>query len=87
VELWAGCVAGALEESVYLAKLQEAGFEQTNIEPTRVYSAADAREFLMGTGLNIETVAQEINGKFLSGFIRAVKPGQIRSCCPPTCCT
>jgi arsenite methyltransferase len=86
VELWAGCVAGALEESEYLAKLEAAGFAQTTIEPTRIYSAEDAREFLMGAGLNIETVAQEIDGKFMSGFIRAVKPGQTKSCCAPTCC-
>src|SRR5215831_13575535 len=86
VELWAGCVAGALEESVYLTKLQEAGFEQTNIEPTRIYSADDASEFLMEAGLNIESVAQGIDGKFISGFIRAIKPGQTKSCCTPTCC-
>ena len=85
-ELWAGCVAGALEEAVYLAKLQQAGFEQTSIEPTRIYSAADAREFLMGAGLNVETVAKAIDGKFISGFIRAVKPKETRSCCATTCC-
>jgi len=87
VELWAGCVAGALEESDYLLKLERAGFEQISIEPTRVYSADDAREFLMGAGLNLETVAQEIEGKFMSGFIRAVSPAQMKSCCTPTCCT
>jgi arsenite methyltransferase len=86
VELWAGCVAGALEEAVYLAKLQQAGFEQTSIEPTRIYSANDAREFLMGAGLNVETVAKAIDGKFISGFIRAVKPQETRSCCASTCC-
>jgi arsenite methyltransferase len=86
IELWAGCVAGALQESVYLTKLQQAGFEQASIEPTRVYSTADAREFLMGAGLNIATVAKEIEGKFMSGFIRAVKPTQTKSCCAPTCC-
>ena len=86
VELWAGCVAGALEEAVYLEKLQQAGFEQTSIEPTRIYSAADAREFLMGAGLNVETVAKAIDGKFISGFIRAVKPKETRSCCATTCC-
>jgi SAM-dependent methyltransferase len=86
VELWAGCVAGALEEAVYLAKLTQAGFEQTSIEPTRIYSAEDAREFLMGAGLNVDTVAKEIDGKFMSGFIRAVKPTETRSCCATTCC-
>ncbi len=86
VELWAGCVAGALEESVYITKLQQAGFEQITIEPTRIYSAEDAREFLMGAGLNVGTVAHEIDGKFMSSFIRAVKPVQAKSCCAPTCC-
>lgn len=86
VELWAGCVAGALEQSVYLTKLQQAGFEQINIEPTRIYTAEDAREFLMGAGLHVEKVARDIDGKFISGFIRAVKPVQTQSCCSPTCC-
>lgn len=86
VELWAGCVAGALEETVYLKKLQQAGFEQASIEATRIYSAEDAREFLMGAGLNVETVVKEIDGKFVSGFIRAVKPAETQSCCSPTCC-
>ena len=86
VELWAGCVAGALEQSVYLTKLQQAGFEQINIEPTRIYTAEDAREFLMGTGLQVEKVARDIDGKFMSGFIRAVKPVRTKSCCALTCC-
>ncbi len=86
VELWAGCVAGALEESSYLTKLQQAGFEQISIEPTRIYSAEDAREFLLGAGLNVETMAREVDGQFISGFIRAVKPMQSKGCCAPTCC-
>lgn len=86
VELWAGCVAGALEESEYITKLQQAGFEQVSIEPTRIYSAADAREFLIGAGLNVELVAKDVDGQFMSGFIRAVKPVQGKSCCAPTCC-
>lgn len=86
VELWAGCVAGALEESDYRRKLQQAGFEQVSIEPTRIYSAADAREFLIGAGLDVELVAKEVEGKFMSGFIRAVKPIEGKSCCTPTCC-
>src|SRR5215467_16141236 len=86
VELWAGCVAGALEESVYLTKLQQAGFEQISIAPTRIYTVEDAKEFLMGAGLDVETVASEIDGKFLSGFVRAVKPAQSKSCCAQTCC-
>ena len=86
VELWAGCVAGALEESDYLRKLQQAGFEQVSIEPTRIYSAADAREFLIGAGLDVDLVAKDVDGKFMSGFIRAVKPVEGKSCCGPTCC-
>jgi SAM-dependent methyltransferase len=86
IELWAGCVAGALEESAYFMKLQQAGFERITIEPTRIYSADDAREFLTGVGLNVETVAKEIDGKFISGFIRAAKPDQSTSCCAPACC-
>jgi arsenite methyltransferase len=86
VELWTGCVAGALEESVYLAKLQQSGFEQISIEPTRIYTADDAKEFLMGAGLNVEMMTKEIDGKFMSGFIRAVKPVQTKSCCAPSCC-
>ncbi|BFU95560.1 MAG: Methyltransferase type 11 [Nitrospira sp.] len=86
VELWAGCVAGALEESVYRETLQRAGFEQISIEPTRIYSATDARDFLIGTGLDVETVAQNIDGKFMSGFVRAVKPAWAKACCGPSCC-
>ena len=86
MELWAGCVAGALEEKLYLTKLQQAGFEQVSIEPTRIYSSVDAREFLIGAGLDVETLAKEIDGKFMSGFIRAVKPAETKSCCGPTCC-
>lgn len=86
VELWAGCVAGALEETVYLKKLHAAGFEQVSIDPTRTYTAEDAKDFLMGAGLDVATVAQDIDGKFISGFIRAVKPVQTASCCSPTCC-
>lgn len=85
-ELWAGCVAGALEETAYLAKLQAAGFEQVSLELTRVYTAEDAKEFLMGAGLDTTMVAKDLDGKFVSGFIRAVKPVQAPSCCSPTCC-
>ncbi|SLM48859.1 Methyltransferase type 11 [Nitrospira japonica] len=86
VELWAGCVAGALEESVYRETLRRAGFEQITIEPTRVYSAADARGFLLGAGLDVETVAHSIDGKFMSGFVRAIKPASAKTCCGPSCC-
>lgn len=74
VELWIGCVAGALEESEYRARLAEAGFEAVDLEPTRVYHAADAREFLAAAGVDADAIAPLIDGKFMSAFIRARKP-------------
>jgi arsenite methyltransferase len=74
VLLWIGCVAGALDESDYLAKLAAAGFEEINIEPTRVYKIDDAREFLASAGLDADAIAPQIDGKFMSAFIRATKP-------------
>ena len=74
VELWIGCVAGALEENEYREKLGKAGFEQIDLEPTRVYRAEDARDFLAGTGLDADVIAPQIDGKFLSAFVRARKP-------------
>jgi SAM-dependent methyltransferase len=74
VELWMGCVAGALEESDYRAKLAAAGFTEVDIEPTRVYKAEDAKEFLVSAGIPYEHFAAEVDGKFLSGFVRARKP-------------
>lgn len=74
MELWAGCVAGALEESEYKALLAQAGFEGIAIEPTRIYSAEDAREFLRGAGLDLEQVAAQVDGTFMAAFIRARKP-------------
>ena len=74
VELWIGCVAGALEENEYREKLAKAGFEEVDLEPTRVYRAEDAREFLAGAGLDAETIAPQVDGKFLSAFVRARKP-------------
>lgn len=92
MELWVGCVAGALEEQEFLSLLREVGFENPSIEPTRVYKAEDAAVFLKGTGLDAEKFAREIDGKFFSGFVRATKPlataaadGE-RSCCDPGCC-
>ena len=87
VELWAGCVAGALDEEEYLAKLEAAGFEHVSIEPTRVYTADDARDFIIGAGLDVEVVAKAVDGKFLSGFIRATKPTAATACCSPSCCS
>ncbi len=74
VELWVGCVAGALEESEYRAKLAAAGFEAIDIEPTRVYRIDDARQFLTGQGIDVEAIAAAVDGKFMSAFIRACKP-------------
>ncbi|MBS1831596.1 MAG: arsenite S-adenosylmethyltransferase, partial [Acidobacteria bacterium] len=74
VLLWVGCIAGALEENEYRAKLAAAGFGEIEIEPTRVYQVDDARAFLSGQGLDVDALAPEVDGKFLSAFIRAVKP-------------
>jgi arsenite methyltransferase len=86
VMLWVGCIAGALEESEYRNKLAAAGFADVEVEPTRVYKVADAREFLSGQGLDVDTLAPQVDGKFLSAFIRAVKPGSAKTCCGPSCC-
>lgn len=86
VLLWAGCIAGALEENDYRNRLAAAGFEQIGIEPTRIYRAEDAREFLDGAGIDVEAVAPKIDGKFMSAFIRATKPDPLKVCCQPTCC-
>jgi arsenite methyltransferase len=72
--LWAGCVAGALDEKDYRARLAAAGFEQITIEPTRVYSLEDSRKSFQGSGLDLDAIASEVEGKFISGFVRAVKP-------------
>jgi len=85
MELWIGCVAGALEEEEFLSLLSEVGFENPSIEPTRVYRAADARTFLSEAGLDIEKLAAEIDGKFMSGFVRATKP-KASACCGTDCC-
>jgi arsenite methyltransferase len=74
VELWVGCLAGALDESDYIARLRRTGFEEISIEPTRVYKVADAREFLSGHGLDVDLIAPLVDGRFFSGFIRGRKP-------------
>ena len=74
VELWVGCVAGALEESEYRAKLGKAGFEAIEVEPTRIYRVEDARDFLAGAGMDADTIAPQVDGKFMSAFVRARKP-------------
>jgi ubiquinone/menaquinone biosynthesis C-methylase UbiE len=84
--LWVGCIAGALDEGEYKEKLKVVGFEQASIEPTRIYQVADAREFLAGKGIDVDAMAKEVDGKFMSAFIRAMKPANSTSCCAPTCC-
>jgi len=74
MELWVGCMAGAMEESEYLAKLTQAGFEAAGIEPTRIYRLEDARDLLASQGIDVEAVAPLVDGKFMSGFVRARKP-------------
>jgi len=86
VLLWVGCVAGALEEDEYRAKLTAAGFENVEIEPTRVYRVEDAREFLAGQNIDVDAIAPQVDGKFMSAFVRAVKPRRREPCCGPTCC-
>ncbi len=75
MELWVGCVAGALEEQEFLGLLREVGFEHASIEPTRVYKAEDAAAFLAGTGLDVAQFAKDVDGKFMGAFVRATKPG------------
>jgi len=96
MEMWIGCVAGALEELEYRDLLADAGFRRVEIEPTRIYRAEDAESFLAGSGLNPTTFATHIDGKFMSAFVRAVKPitrgaepralPAARTCCDPDCC-
>jgi ubiquinone/menaquinone biosynthesis C-methylase UbiE len=74
MELWAGCVAGALTETEYRDKLTRAGFEGIEIVPTRLYRTEDAREFLAGSGLDLDAIAPQVDGKFMSAFVRARKP-------------
>jgi len=81
--LWVGCIAGALDDYQYVAKLTKAGFEGVSIEPTRVYNIEDARAFLGGQGVDVDAIAPQVEGKFMSAFIRAVKPA---SCRAPDCC-
>ena len=86
VELWIGCVAGALDEAEYQAKLAAAGFEDVTVEPVRVYDARDAREFLFQSGVDVDRIAPLVEGKFMSAFVRARKPQAGRACCGPECC-
>lgn len=83
--LWVGCLAGALEEKDYVAKLTKAGFTDISIEPTRVYKIEDARHFLTEAGVDVDAIAPQVDGKFISAFIRGTKPKQ--ECCAPGCCS
>jgi arsenite methyltransferase len=82
--LWVGCIAGALEEQDYRAKLAGAGFGEISMEPTRVYNVEDARQFLTEAGVDVDAIAPQVDGRFLSAFIRAGKP--TAACCAPGCC-
>jgi SAM-dependent methyltransferase len=86
MELWVGCVAGALGDDEYVAKLAKAGFEGIGIETTREYTIDDARGFLAANGLDADELAKKVDGRFISGFVRAAKPKAV-SCCGPTCCS
>ncbi|HZZ38381.1 MAG TPA: arsenite methyltransferase [Acidobacteriaceae bacterium] len=82
--LWVGCIAGALEENDYLAKLEKAGFAEISMEPTRVYNVEDARQFLTEAGVDVDALAPQVHEKFMSAFVRATKPAE--ACCGPDCC-
>ncbi len=84
VELWVGCVAGALQDTEYTDKLADAGFAGVEIEPTRIYDIEDARAFLTGQGVDVDAIAPLVAGKFMGAFIRATKPV---GCCGPSCCS
>jgi ubiquinone/menaquinone biosynthesis C-methylase UbiE len=87
VLLWVGCVAGAMEHDEYRQKLANAGFEQIELEPTRIYRAEEAKDILKQEGIDYETIAPQIDGKFMSAFVRAVKPTSGKKCCEPGCCS
>jgi arsenite methyltransferase len=86
MELWVGCVAGALSDSEYQQKLAAAGFDSVDIEATRVYNVDDAREFLKAAGIDADSFASKVQDKFISAFVRAQKPATDKACCGPTCC-
>ena len=91
MELWVGCVAGALEEQEFQALLRDVGFAEADIEPTRIYGIEDAAAFLGGTGDDVEVLAREVDGRIMGAFVRATKPGlpadtAERACCGSECC-
>jgi SAM-dependent methyltransferase len=84
MELWVGCIAGALEETEYASKLRDAGFADVEVEPWRIYKVEDARAFLTDSGVDVDRLAPVVEGRFASAFVRASKPA--KSCCGPECC-
>ncbi len=93
MELWVGCVAGALEEQEFLRLLGDTGFEDAALEPTRIYRVEDAKAFLEGAGLDVAAIAPQLDGRVMGAFVRARKPiaavsvGAEKACCGPACCT
>ena len=83
--LWVGCIAGALQDEQYVSKLAKSGFDQIDIEPTRIYNIEDARTFLSAEGIDVDSIAAQVDGRFMSAFIRATKPAA--ACCAPGCCS
>jgi SAM-dependent methyltransferase len=86
LELWVGCVAGALQDMDYAARLDQAGFTEVSVEPWRIYQIEDARAFLSDAGIDVDRVAPDVDGKIASAFIRATKP-EAKACCGPSCCS
>jgi SAM-dependent methyltransferase len=84
MELWVGCIAGAMQDTEYKDKLTKAGFAAIDIEPTRIYNVEDARQFLTGQGVDVDAIAPVVADKFMGAFIRAIKPA---GCCGPGCCS
>ena len=85
MELWVGCIGGALEERDYVSKLQRAGFTNVDVEPWRIYAVDEARAFLTASGIDVERLGPQFEGRFASAFVRATKPA-VRTCCGPACC-
>ena len=85
MELWVGCIAGALRDTDYTGKLAASGFQNARVEPWRVYDVESARAFLTDSGLDVDLLAEQVTGKFASAFVRAEKP-QAKTCCGPECC-
>jgi len=87
MELWVGCVAGALEEQEFISLLTDAGFEGASIEPSRIYEFEDARAFLGAAGEDLEVLAKDVSGRVMGAFVRATKPIPVKACCGSECCT